>query len=156
MEKACLFQDHLLTHKLDENEFVCTDIDPKVFFELGNYIYQTDYKKSLYNSKIEELGSLEKKLIEYKGELSELTNIKKQLSESILNISSSKKSNTNTFLYELYSRKSRDCTSYRSLLKQQDEIITKVENIDIKRNDILIRIKELSQWINKYNQDNIS
>jgi len=156
MEKACLFQDHLRTPKEDENEFICTDIDPKVFLEIGNYIYQTDYRKSFYNLKIEELGSLEKKLIEYNGELSELVNIKKQICESIINISSSKKSNTNTFLYELYSRKTGVSNSYRSILKKQDEIIIKIKNLDIKRNDILIRIKEISQWINKYNQDNIN
>ena len=152
MEKACLFQDPLPIHN-NEEELSCDSIDPKCFLELGNYIYNSQYKKSLYNLNMKQLEIMENKLFNYKCEFDELKAMKKQINETLINLDSNRNSNTSTFLIEYFTRKSFEHKSYYSLVNKQNEINRKLNKITTKQNNLLEKIKELSIWINKYNQE---
>jgi hypothetical protein len=152
MEKAYLFQDRLPILNYDE-ELKCEGIDNQSFLDLGNYIYNLQYKKSLYNLKMKQLEIMEFKLLNYKFELEELNVLKKQIKENIINLNSNRNSNTSTFLIEYFNRKSVDHKSYYSLVKKQNEINYKLQRITKKQNNLLEKIKELAIWINKFNQE---
>ena len=152
MEKAYLFQDRLPILNYDE-ELKCESIDNQSFLDLGNYIYNLQYKKSLYNLKMKQLGIMEFKLMNYKTELEELNVLKKQIKETIINLNSNRNSNTSTFLIEYFNRKSVDHKSYYSLVKKQNEINYKLVRITKKQNNLLEKIKELTIWINKFNHE---